>query len=150
MEWGIKMYSADNIAKYIINWCNDHSIRITNLKLQKLLYFLQGEIVKQTGQRLIREDFYAWQLGPVIPDVYNEYSMYSSSALPKQELNFSIDSQLEKHIEAVLSKYARKSTWDLVDLSHSQDPWKYNHQIFGNRAVIPYKSIEDFFKGANN
>lgn len=144
------MYSAYSIAKYIINWCNEHSIRITNLKLQKLLYFLQGEIVKQTGNRLIREDFYAWQLGPVIPEVYNAFSMYSSSTLPKQESSITIDPQLENHIDAALSKYAKKSAWDLVDLSHSQDPWKYNHQIFGDKAIIPFESIEAFFKGANN
>ena len=143
------MYSAHSIAKYIINWCNNHSIRITNLKLQKLLYFLQGEIVKQTGIKLIREDFYAWQLGPVIPEVYNAFSMYSSSTIPKQELNISIDPQLVKHIEVVLLKYAKRSTWDLVDLSHCQDPWKYNYQIFGDRAIIPFKSIEDFFKGVD-
>lgn len=144
------MYSAYNIAKYVINWCNDHSIRITNLKLQKLLYFLQGEIVKRTGIQLIREDFYAWQLGPVIPEVYNVFSMYSSSTIPKQEINISIDPQLEKYIDMVLVKYAKRSAWDLVDLSHSQDPWKYNHQIFGDRAIIPFKSIENFFKGAND
>jgi len=143
------MYSAHSIAIYIINWCNNHSIRITNLKLQKLLYFLQGEIVKQTGIKLIREDFYAWQLGPVIPEVYNAFSMYSSSTIPKQELNISIDPQLVKHIEVVLLKYAKRSTWDLVDLSHCQDPWKYNYQIFGDRAIIPFKSIEDFFKGVD-
>ena len=140
------MYSAHSIARYIINWCNNHSTRITNLKLQKLLYFLQGEIVKRTGERLIKEDFYAWQLGPVIPEVYNEFSMYSSSTLPKQESNITFDPELEKHIDTALSKYANRPAWDLVYLSHSQDPWKYNHQIFGDRAIIPFKSIEDFFK----
>ena len=144
------MYSAYTIAKYIINWCNEHSIRITNLKLQKLLYFLQGEIVMRTGKQLIREDFYAWQLGPVIPEVYNVFSMYSSSTIPKQELNISIDTQLELHIDSILSKYAKRTAWDLVDLSHSQDPWKYNHQIFGDRAIIPFKSIQDFFKEVDN
>lgn len=144
------MYSAYTIAKYIINWCNDHSIRITNLKLQKLLYFLQGEIVKRTGNQLIREDFYAWQLGPVIPEVYNAFSMYSSSNIPKQELSLTVEPQLETHMDAILSKYARRSAWDLVDLSHCQDPWKYNHQIFGDRAIIPFKSIEDYFKGVND
>lgn len=144
------MYSADTIAKYIINWCNDNSIRITNLKLQKLLYFLQGEIVKRTGNQLIREDFYAWKLGPVIPEVYNVFSMYSSSTIPKQKISHDLEPQLKSHINDVLSKYARRSAWDLVDLSHCQDPWKYNYQIFGDRAIIPFKSIEDYFKGANN
>ena len=144
------MYSAYSISKYIINWCNDNSIRITNLKLQKLLYFLQGEIVKITGNQLIKEDFYAWKLGPVIPEVYKIFSIYSSSTIPKQDLILLNEPQLEKNINHILLKYAKKSAWDLVDLSHCQDPWKYNYQIFGDGAMIPFKSIENFFKGVDN
>ena len=61
------MFSAHNVAIYIINWCLDHNVQITNLKLQKLLYFVQGEYSKTKGSRLIADDFYAWQLGPVVP-----------------------------------------------------------------------------------
>ena len=144
------MYSAYFIAQYIINWCNENSIRITNLKLQKLLYFLQGEYVKQTGSQLIKEDFYAWQLGPVIPEVYNAFSMYSSSTIPVQKVILEIEAQVSQYINVILVKYAKRSTWDLVELSHRQDPWKYNYQIFGDKAIIPFKSIKDFFKGGNN
>lgn len=120
------------------------------MKLQKLLYFLQGEIVKKTGKRLIREDFYAWQLGPVIPEVYNIFSMYSSATLPKQKLCHTIDPQMERYMDSVFWRYAGKSAWELVDLSHYQEPWKYNRQIFGDRAIIPFKSIEDFFERVGN
>ena len=67
------MFSAHNVAIYIINWCLDHNVPITNLKLQKLLYFVQGEYSRAKGTRLIGDDFYAWQLGPVVPKVYAEY-----------------------------------------------------------------------------
>ena len=63
------MFSAHNVAIYIINWCLDHNVPITNLKLQKLLYFVQGEYSRVKGTRLIADDFYAWQLGPVVPNV---------------------------------------------------------------------------------
>lgn len=51
------MFSAHNVAIYIINWCLDHNVQITNLKLQKLLYFVQGEYSKTKGSRLIADDF---------------------------------------------------------------------------------------------
>ena len=40
------MYSSFDVAKIIINWCNGNGIPIANLKLQKLLYFAQGEFFK--------------------------------------------------------------------------------------------------------
>ena len=48
-------------------------------------------------------------------------------------------------LDAILQKYARYTTWSLVELSHQQDPWKYQHEIFGDKALIPFKSIADYF-----
>lgn len=139
------MISAHNIAIYIINWCRNHNILITNLKLQKLLYFVQGEYSKEKGVQLISDDFYAWQLGPVIPSVYSEYSIYSSSALPVQTQDVSLNNEVTSIIDIILQKYAYYATWNLVEISHQQDPWKYHHEIFGDKALIPYKSIADYF-----
>lgn len=143
---GEGMYNAHEIASYVINWCHRHKIPITNLKLQKLLYFIQGENCRIRHTRLISDDFYAWQLGPVIPKVYYEFAIYSSSVLPKQQCSISFSSDELFIINQILLKYASKSTWDLVDISHSQDPWKYNYQVFGDRSLIPYKSIENYYE----
>ncbi len=139
------MFSAHDIAIYIINWCHNNGIAVTNLKLQKLLYFVQGEFSRERGLRLIKEDFYAWQLGPVIPQVYTEYSVFSSSELPAQKPSMLFCQQDLATIDCILKKYAPKATWALVDLSHQQDPWKYTCTVFGERSVIPYQSIVDFF-----
>lgn len=139
------MFSAHNVAIYIINWCLDHNIPITNLKLQKLLYFVQGEYSKAKDTQLISDDFYAWQLGPVVPAIYSEYSIYSSSTLPAQKQVVPFSAEDACVIDAILQKYAYCTTWSLVELSHQQDPWKYHHEIFGDKALIPYKSIADYF-----
>lgn len=139
------MFSAHNVAIYIINWCLDHNIPITNLKLQKLLYFVQGEYSKTKDTQLISDNFYAWQLGPVVPAVYSEYSIYSSSTLPAQKQVVPFSAEDTCVIDTILQKYAYCTTWSLVELSHQQDPWKYHHKIFGDKALIPYKSIADYF-----
>lgn len=141
------MYSAHNIAVLIINWCAHYGISVSNLKLQKLLYFLQGEYARATHNRLIREDFYAWQLGPVIPSVYIKYSMYSSAPIPAVPgIPVSLSENDAVIIDDVLKKYARRSAWGLVELSHKQDPWRYNYEIFGDKAIIPYESISRYFE----
>lgn len=143
------MFSAHNVAIYVINWCLDHNIQITNLKLQKLLYFVQGEYSKLKSTRLIADDFYAWQLGPVVPSVYTEYSIFSSFTLPAQKQNVRFSNEETCVIDAILQKYAYDTTWNLVELSHQQDPWKYQHEIFGDKALIPYESIADYFGKGN-
>ncbi len=54
------MYTAHDIAIFVINWCNERRVSISNLKLQKLLYFIQGEISKYANVRFINDDFYVW------------------------------------------------------------------------------------------
>lgn len=141
------MYSAHDVAVYVINWCNEQGVSISNLKLQKLLYFVQGEASARISQRLIDDDFYAWRLGPVVPEVYSDYAMYSSSHIPAQKESKVIREKEREIIEKALSKYAIYSTWSLVEKSHNQDPWKYTYRIFGDRTLIPYQSIKDYFSG---
>lgn len=143
------MYSASNIAAFIINWCHDHNFVITNLKLQKLLYFVQGNYYKQTKSRLIDAEFFAWQLGPVIPEIYSKYAIYSATPIPPQPASH-ISPQSANHIEQILQKYAPLSAWQLVEISHKEDPWKYNFEIFGDKSQIPFASIANYYGGATN
>lgn len=139
------MYTANSVSSYVINWCYYHNIDITNLKLQKLLYFLQGNFFRLTGARLIEDDFYAWQLGPVIPHIYEKFAIYSSYSIPRQRLEV-IDKNDEYNIDLILKKYARMNAWQLVEISHNEDPWKYSYYIFGDKAKIPFSSIKEYYR----
>ena len=141
--------SAKDVSLYVIDWGHKHHSEITNLRLQKLLYFIQGENIRANNPRLIEDNFYAWKLGPVIPSVYEEYRIYSSFVIPHfvvKELPV-FGERDQEVIEYTLEAYSQYSTWDLVNLTHSQAPWKYSYEIFGNSALIPYESIERYFKG---
>lgn len=143
------MYLANDIAKYVINYSNNNGYQITNLRLQKLLYFIQGNYAKKYDRRLIDEDFYAWQLGPVIPEVYFDYYIYSSIGLPSQSIEKELDENIVAFIETITKEYSEYSTRQLVEISHKQDPWKYNYEIFGDKAIIPFDSINSYFRERN-
>lgn len=136
---------ALDITPFVINWCHDNNTSITNLKLQKLLYFIQGEYCRHEHGRIIDDDFYAWQLGPVIPAIYDRYSIYSAAELPREEVT-TLSYDIKNFLASVLSVYGKHSAWSLVDLSHEQDPWKYNYQIFGKNSLIPFDAIREFFE----
>ena len=66
-------YDALDVAKYIITRCYEQGNPISNLKLQKILYFLWADFYRETRRYLFFDDICAWQLGPVVPKVYYEY-----------------------------------------------------------------------------
>ena len=68
------VYSAMEIAEYAVNRRYRHGTPISNLQLQKILYFLQVIYASETGELLFADQFEAWPYGPVIRDVYVEFS----------------------------------------------------------------------------
>ena len=73
------MIHASFAAKHL---CEKSNWTLTNLKLRKLLYLADMNYVGQTGQRLINEDFEAWDYGPVLPSVYHACKSFGSKAVP--------------------------------------------------------------------
>src|SRR5215203_2690640 len=58
---------------------------VTQMKLQKMVYFAHGYHLAKYGEPLIKEDFEAWQFGPVIPSIYNEFKLYGSDPIQMEE-----------------------------------------------------------------
>ena len=53
------MYSAENITNYILCYYNKRNIWISNLKLQKIFYFLQAQFMVYRNRPLIDEEIEA-------------------------------------------------------------------------------------------
>ena len=58
-----------DVSRYIINYCNENYYLISNLKLQKILYFVQAFFLEAKNEECFREEIEAWDFGPVIPEV---------------------------------------------------------------------------------
>lgn len=63
------MYKALDLANYIVDKCIKDDAPITNLQLQRILYFVQKDFLKR-GSRAFSDDIEAWEFGPVVPNVY--------------------------------------------------------------------------------
>ena len=141
-------YKAVDVAKYIIHRCNKTGTAITNLQLQKILYFVSGEIFLKHHIDLIQEDFYAWKLGPVVPVVYEVFCLYGGYPIPLDaEFDVGmIDKKYRGDIDRVVDKYSIQPVWELVEESHQTDPWKFTYEIFGNNSRISKASIKKYFE----
>jgi uncharacterized phage-associated protein len=141
-------FSALLIASQFINLASELDENdLTNLKLQKLLYFAQGKYLAQTSTRLFQEDIEAWKLGPVVKDVYHAFK--SCGAFPitvfdmKTETKDLTPDALE-FIKGIWSEYGKFAASYLVDLTHKTGtPW-YESYKKGDTVIPDGKMIEYF------
>ncbi len=139
------MYSASLIAKYIINYCNTMGKTISNLRLQKILYFVQAEFLVSKGSPCFQDEIYAWDLGPVVPDVYREYKIFGSSAIPAfRDILFQISEDDKELIDGVVNECNKYSSYTLVQMTHEQTPWIKAYNTFSN-GIITKNSIKEYF-----
>lgn len=84
-------YKALDIAKKLIKLADYDTANggdnLTNLRLQKLLYYEQGYHLAQFGTPLFDEQIEAWMYGPVVPSVYEHYHSNGSKPLPVPDEN---------------------------------------------------------------
>lgn len=142
-------YKALDIAKWFLFYNNrvimadSDADYISNLKLQKLLYYAQGCFLAVEGSPLFNEPLLAWEHGPVVNEVYQEYKKYGANGIPFEEdytNNISDDDEaLLKEVYKVFGKY---SAWGLREMTHNETPWKETTR----NGVISLESIKNYFK----
>ena len=134
--------NAISLSDYVIAQFENKKCPITNLKLQKVLYYIQGYFYKQFNKPAFLEDICNWQYGPVVPVVYYEYNINGSSPLKSQHFRVDFSFEEKTLIDSIIDKCSRTSTSTLVSMTHSERPWKNSN--LGD--IISRNSIELFFK----
>jgi uncharacterized phage-associated protein len=139
------MLAARDVAEYFISILDlEAQDFLTNLKVQKLLYYAQGLALAYWSARLFPEKIIAWQLGPVVIEVYKDYEKFGGSPLSLSP-NFSpdnYDKETKKLLKKVFDEYGKYSAGKLVDMTHNETPWKKTKI----NSEISIKHIQDFFK----
>lgn len=137
-------YSALDIAKKIICKTDiEHGDSVTNLKLQKLLYYLQGFHLAFFGQPLFNEAIEAWTYGPVVPEVFQEFKRYKKRDINPENYvdRLVLTPDQQQMFDMVYSEYNKFSAVALMNMTHTEGPWK-NHEI---GDVIPTDELRAFF-----
>ena len=101
-------YTAMDIAKYIINKCVADDWAVSNLQLQKILYFSFGEYLTKKNRRLFQEPFLDHKYGPIVESVYNNYRCYGASKIyDAYEIQLSDD--VKEIIDPVIEQRRKQS-----------------------------------------
>lgn len=117
---------------------------ITNLKIQKLVYYAQGFHLALFDSPLFDDHIKAWTHGPVVESLYHEYKQYGSSEIPipTSPVNRRISKGQIELIQEVNIVYGQFSAWKLRDLTHSERPWVETPQ----NGIISQDLMKEFFK----
>lgn len=140
------MANAMDVARFFVNLFKDTEEGITNLKLQKLLYYSQGASYQRFGVPMFDDEIEAWDKGPVVYDVYKKYQSYQRDPIRNSE-EVRFDEARERLLLDVAREYGRYTSSALVSKTHAPGtPWKQVYVEGGMRVVIPKDIIEDYFK----
>lgn len=147
-------YDGRAIANFILDFCDSRSRSVTNLGLQRIVYFCHVWSLIKLNRPLVRHKFEAWEFGPVLPYLYREFKNYDRSPIVGRAkqidptdgkhriVTYDFDMETDSLLNQIVEFYSRLRAGDLVALSHAEGgPW-YSVWHHGG-PVNPGMKIED-------
>ncbi len=141
-------YRAQDVAKYLIFLASQENKEkeregVTNLKLQKVLYFAQAYYLAKLGKPLFSEKLEAWEYGPVVPNVYHKFKYHRNKPIIIIVDRSTLSEADKEVLKKVWDAFGGYSASRLVDVVHSHTPWKEASVSAGK--VITHKAIKDYY-----
>jgi uncharacterized phage-associated protein len=144
-------HSAERIAETIISLSGKRGIGLTNLKLQKLLYYSQAWHLALQDRVLFNDAIEAWIHGPVVPSVFKRYRDYRWTVIDCAVAPVP-EASTTRHIESVLEQYGSYEATQLERLTHRESPWimarKGLPRDEPSHNVITTESMKDYYRQA--
>jgi uncharacterized phage-associated protein len=147
--------SAQRLADFILFSACKREILITNLKLQKLLYYSQAWYLAIADRPLFDERIEAWVHGPVVPPVFGSFKQFRARPISAIPIDGTIEAGLKDrpisdHVREILDIYAGFTGGQLESLTHKEAPWLEARNGLApdepSNNVITLKSMTAFFR----
>lgn len=135
-----------NVSRYIIN-----NIEVTNMSLQKLLYYVQLFTIGIFNKPAFTSVCKAWKYGPVFGYIYYKYKKFDRCIIEDNQEIEEIDEDILSVVDAVIKYFGCFSGPTLMELAHDEKPWiegtKHKDQIIEKNEMKKYaeKIINDYF-----
>ena len=141
-----KEIKALEVAKVFLRFSNenrtaDDSDNVTQMKLQKLLYYAQGYYLAEYGTPLFKEKIYAWDHGPFIKEVYAAYCNHGRNEIIDYDTENNVNVEYLPFLSKIYDRFGKYTAYQLRNMTHSETPWKSTEQ----KKEIKLSIIESFF-----
>lgn len=159
-------YDGRAIANFVLDHAETENLEVSNLALQKIVFFCHAWHLVETGEPLIKQEFEAWQHGPVLQYLYRQFRDFENRPIRGRAKSLNpltgssevvptdMDNETKERIKRIVSFYGRLEPWDLVDMSHAKGgPWDrvWNHEGRVNPGMkIPNELVKKFYSEAGD
>lgn len=134
--------TMNQLAQHILAVAKREGRSVTNLHLQKIMYFTLQKALKEKVldreelEELYDQNFLVWRYGPVVPPIYEKYSLYSASPIMVSG-NYS---ESFSTLDDIIKSLIEEKPFELVNKSHQESFWiKHQDDIVGWRSNVEYK-----------
>lgn len=130
---------------YLISLFNKAKRTITQLQIQKLMYFFEAFYMNEKGTNTLYDcHFNAWMFGPVAIPLYKRYKEFGEFPIEltneEIELGYSIDKEKKEMLEEIFRALGNLSSAQLVNLTHMPgSPW-HKKWLDNNQKIVNGKS----------
>ena len=126
----IQGFDARAVANHLLDLASTRGVRLSNLHLQKVIYFAHGIYLRERGCQLVVNRFEAWEHGPVISELYHALKEYGDGCITGRATRFDFAEKkfvevrddfaesVSQFLAEILMSYGRMDPWDLVKISH--------------------------------
>ncbi len=121
-----RVYAATTALKaadHLIWLSQEHGDPITNLKLQKLLYYSQGWFLALYERPLFRDEIQAWIRGPAVYSVWKIFSDYKYKPITRRIRRPNLHDTVSFHLDEIMGAYGDFSAFTLERMTHEEAPW---------------------------
>lgn len=147
------MFDVRKVANAILDHSDAQGMAITNMALNKLVYFSHGWHLAIYDRPLVDSRFEAWQFGPVHPQLYKQFKVFGDQPiLTRAErvdfitggyvaVEYDFDANTMLHIEKIVDFYGGMSAAKLSSISHERGaPWDI---VWNSSGSSPGMSLSD-------
>lgn len=145
---------ANSVADYLLwLWAQEREDErdfITPMKLQKLLYFVQGWSWATRNEPAFGEAIEGWRDGPVVRRIWERYKALGGDPIREvPEAAPVLPESVQHTVRDVWEAYRRYSAWELSRRTHDEQPWREAREglepdVQGNRALRPETMRREF------
>src|SRR4051794_29210853 len=111
--------TADQAAEYLVALSQDAGDPVTNLKLQKLLYYAQGWYLALNNDPLFNDRIEAWPHGPVVPRVYGRFKHWRWDPISEAIASPQLRDKVAAHLKEVMDVFGIYSAFQLERMTHA-------------------------------
>ena len=144
----MEIVGAIDVSRLFLSWSRSNGDIVTNLKLQKLLYYAQAWHMVNFNQRLFSEGIEAWVFGPVVPSIYRKYKRHEGMPIPykiKGDEHEPFTGKQLRFLESLFETYNSFSATALVNMTHNEDPWK-DAYAKGQNTEIAVSAMNKYYR----